>query len=291
MAAFGSAHPRVLALVLTFDAPEHLVACLKGILGQTIEPDAILVIDNASLIPAKKVALGAGLSTKATEFFRLAENVGPAGGYATGLRRFAASDYDAAWVIDDDCVPHSQCLSRLLEQQSLSEAPALIFPTVLDPRGAVTNYPAWHGVLIPRPIVKAVGVPKEELFWWAEDSEYLQWRIPKAGYAVLRVPEAKVTHYLLRPRKRAAWKYYYETRNFIYYLVHVQGRRELRALLLPLIRTFIRVLAIEDRRLLKLRLFVRGVRDGLAGRLGRLVPVPSRDEAIFPLGTGERASH
>jgi rhamnopyranosyl-N-acetylglucosaminyl-diphospho-decaprenol beta-1,3/1,4-galactofuranosyltransferase len=278
-----STRPRVLALVLTFDAPEHLLACLRGILDQSVEPDAVLVIDNASRIPAKDVAVQAGLSTEHIEFFRLPENVGPAGGYAAGLRRFAASDYDAAWVIDDDCVPDRDCLSCLLENLSASEGLALIFPTVLDPQGVVSNYPAWHGVLIPRIIVESVGVPKEDLFWWAEDSEYLQWRIPKAGYAVLRVPEARLTHYVWRPRKRAAWKYYYETRNFIYYLVHVQGRREPTALFMPLFRTFIRVLTIEDRRLLKLQFFARGFRDGLAGRLGRQVPAPRRDEATFPL--------
>jgi GT2 family glycosyltransferase len=78
--------PRVVALVLTFDAPTHLLACLRGILGQTIEPESILVVDNHSPIPAREVVGKAGLLTQSMEFLRLSENLGPAGGYARDLR-------------------------------------------------------------------------------------------------------------------------------------------------------------------------------------------------------------
>lgn len=284
-ASFGP--PRVMALVLTFDAPDHLLACLRGIQSQKVQPDKILVVDNASRVPARDVVEAAGLATETTEFLRLPENLGPAGGYAAGLRRLAASDHDAAWVMDGDCVPDPDCLSALMSKFSSLKDPALIFPTVHSPNGNTTTYPAWDGVVIPTQIVERVGVPNEELFWWAEDSEYLQWRIPRAGYSVVRVPGAVVTHYSLRPRRRASWKYYYETRNFIYYLVHVQGRRELRPLLIPLVRTLVRILVIEDRRARKLRLFVRGYRDGMAGRLGRPLPVRSREEPMYPLAPRE----
>lgn len=276
-----------MALVLTFDAPEHLLACLRGIQSQMVRPDKVLVIDNASRVPARAVVEAADLATETAEFLRLPENLGPAGGYAAGLRLFAASDYDAAWVIDDDCVPDPGCLSALVDHYSFTEEPALMFPgAVFGPNERVMNYPAWHGVLIPRAIVKAVGVPKEEFFWWAEDTEYLQWRIPRAGHQVVRVPGATMKHYWAKPRKRAAWKYYYEIRNSVYYRLRIQPRTELKVLVVSLLRTFVRILAIEDHKVMKLRLFLRGWRDGLAGRLGRSLPVPSRDEAPHPLPEG-----
>jgi rhamnopyranosyl-N-acetylglucosaminyl-diphospho-decaprenol beta-1,3/1,4-galactofuranosyltransferase len=276
--------PRVMAVVLTFDAPMHLLACLRGILRQTNEPESILIVDNDSPLPAREVIREAGLLTKNMEFLRLPENLGPAGGYARGLGRFAATDSDAAWVIDDDCVPSAECLSALVKHYVLLESAGLVFPgAVMGPGRKVMNYPAWHGVLIPKAIVEEVGVPREEFFWWAEDTEYLQWRIPGAGYPVVRAAGATVRHYWSRPRKKAGWKFYYEIRNSVYYRMHVQPRTELNVLFVSLIRTLARILAIEDQKLLKLRLYVRGFRDGLAGRLGRSLPVPTRDEVPHPL--------
>jgi rhamnopyranosyl-N-acetylglucosaminyl-diphospho-decaprenol beta-1,3/1,4-galactofuranosyltransferase len=194
------------------------------------------------------------------------------------------SDYDAAWVIDDDCVPSDECLAALVRQYALSDSQSLVFPgTVIGPGRKVMNYPAWHGVLIPKAIVEAVGVPREEFFWWAEDTEYLQWRIPGAGHSVVRAPGATVRHYWARPTRKAGWKFYYEIRNSVYYRLHVQPRTELKVLLVSLIRTLGRILLIEDRKITKLRMFVRGFRDGLAGRLGKSLPVPTRDEAPHPL--------
>lgn len=275
-----SRRPRILALVVTFDAPEPLVACLRGIHSQTTEPDGILVVDNASQVPAQDVLARAGLANGETKFLRLPENLGPAGGYAAGLGRLAGSRYDAAWVMDDDCVPDPGCLSGLVHRYRSAELPTLFFPRILDEQGVITNYPAWSGVLISRAIVQAVGVPKEEFFWWAEDTEYLQWRIPRAGYDVVRVSTATVTHGRARPRRRAAWKYYYEARNFVYYRVHIQGQTGLKSLLPTLTRLFLRILAIEDCRAMKLRLLIRGYRDGMAARLGRTIPVRSRGEAV-----------
>ena len=48
--------------------------------------------------------------------------------------------------------------------------------------GSLGVWPSWCGFVVARQIVEAVGLPMAELFWWAEDTEYLQWRIPEAGY-------------------------------------------------------------------------------------------------------------
>ena len=90
-----------MALVLTFDAPDSLAACLESLSGQSPPLERTLVIDNASPDPID--ALAAKYSDVVVE--RLPENLGPAGGYAAGLRAFADSDADYAWVMDDDCRP------------------------------------------------------------------------------------------------------------------------------------------------------------------------------------------
>ena len=52
--------------------------------------------------------------------------------------------------------------------------------------GATTNTLGWCAVLIPRVAVDAVGLPQAELFWWTEDTEYLQWRLPNGGFPLER---------------------------------------------------------------------------------------------------------
>ena len=93
-----------------------------------------------------------------------------------------------------------------------------------DTSGAVVNTQGWCGVLIPREIVADVGIPNEALFWWTEDTEYLHWRIPRAGYRVERSESARVARRcgIERPTSKPPWKYYYECRNQVHYRLHTQ---------------------------------------------------------------------
>lgn len=267
-----SGSPRTWAVVLTHNAPDRLRRCLRAISSGILTPQVTLVIDNASRVAAE-IDPGAD-GHPGVRFLRLPENLGPAGGYAAGLRAFADSEADLAWVMDDDCEPDPDCLSHLVERH-LPSPTALLFPRESEPDGRVTNYPAWSGVLIPKEIVRAVGLPLESLFWWAEDSEYLKWRIPRAGFPVIRVAEAHLVHHRIRGSgPRPAWKYYYETRNNVYLRLYVQrGWRAYRRLAIGIPRTLVRILMKEDDRAVKLRLFVRGVYDGSRRRLGKTVPV------------------
>jgi rhamnopyranosyl-N-acetylglucosaminyl-diphospho-decaprenol beta-1,3/1,4-galactofuranosyltransferase len=279
-----SRRPSVLAIVLTFDAPEKLVRCLAGVLDQEVMPGRILVVDNASPLPAERVASDANLDLGSVEFLRLPENVGPAGGYASALEWFLASPHDVAWVLDDDRVPAPDALRLLLSRLRDERDPTLVFPADVGVDGESSEYPSWCGLLIPKGIVQKVGVPRAEFFWWVEDTEYLKWRIPAAGFRSVRVSEATVYHDRTVSQRRPAWKYYYETRNAVYFRVTIQGGTRIRRLRRALARTVGRILLREDRKIHKLRMTWRGYRDGRAGRLGRTVPVPSRDE------TGKRGS-
>lgn len=268
----------VFTSVVTFDAPDELSMCLQAIASQTVPPERVLVIDNASPEPAERTVRSLALSGLPVEVLRLAENVGPAGGHAEGLRRFVASPCSLAWVMDDDRVPEEDCLEGLLEAYEASDRRALIFPTDVGADGVSVDHPSWCGVLIPRPIVEAVGVPLDQLFWWVEDTEYLGWRIPRAGFEVRRVPSAVVRHHRSVERIRPAWKYYYETRNAVWYRRIVQGGTRNRRLRRALVRTVGRIVLVEDRKFAKLRMVVRGYRDGAAGRLGRPISVERRHD-------------
>ena len=77
----------VLALVLTHNAPDVLRTCVSRVLDQMEPGDKLVVIDNASEPAAAATVASLGPSHR-VEVLRLERNLGPAGGYARGLRRF-----------------------------------------------------------------------------------------------------------------------------------------------------------------------------------------------------------
>jgi GT2 family glycosyltransferase len=284
---------RVLALVLTFDAPEALRGCLEAISAQDCRPD-ILVIDNASPDPVTDIVArfpGARIQ-------RLHDNVGPAGGHAAGLRAFLDGDAEYAWVMDDDCQPDPRGLRAQLALARSRLQPAVVMPTVVDAdtRESYKGY-GWSGVLLPRAVVGAVGVPNEDLFWWSEDTEYLQWRIPNAGFDVCWSSASTIEVNRRYPHAdKPPWKYYYEVRNQVYYRLYVQragDRRPIPRHLRLHVRAWrasravtklaLRVVVREhDQRAKKLVMVARGTADGLRGRLGHSV-LPDRSDRPAPI--------
>jgi rhamnopyranosyl-N-acetylglucosaminyl-diphospho-decaprenol beta-1,3/1,4-galactofuranosyltransferase len=279
---------RVMAVVLTFNARAALEDCLAAIRSQTHPVDTILVVDNASADPVDEVVAAAPGAT----LLRLSDNVGPAGGYAEGLRSFLASDATRAWVMDDDCVPAPGALAA---QLAISwRAPVVLARMVDRDSGDGANTQGWCGVLLAREVVETVGLPDAALFWWNEDTEYLQWRIPRAGFRVERCAGAEVS--VRRTRSDAAkpaWKYYYEARNQVYYRLvtqrptsrpvprqlsrSVRYGRATRSVGKLAARSVLRERAERAR---KLAMVCRGTFDGVRGRLGRTVPVDASDRPL-----------
>jgi hypothetical protein len=170
--------------------------------------------------------------------------------------------------------------------------PCIVLATTVDADTRASYHGhGWCGVLIPRSIVAAVGVPNEDLFWWTEDTEYLQWRIPSAGFAVLWSDARVVVTRRAPAGGKPAWKYYYETRNQVFHRLYVQragDRRPVPRHLRPEVRAWrawrafarlsVRALVRErDHRAQKLSMVVRGGIDGVRGRLGRTVAVDGSD--------------
>jgi len=282
--------PRVTAVVLTYDAPDAVAACVAAIRAQTVPVTTILVVDNASEPPVDASTLGDGAIV-----VRNAENLGPAGGYAAGLTEFLDVGGDFAWVMDDDCRPEADALGVSLAAAADGRTVAMSTMTDRD-TGAVTNTHGWCGVLIPRVVVADVGLPDASLFWWTEDTEYVQWRIPRAGWHLVR-SDARVDVGRTRvSASKPAWKYYYETRNQVHYRLHTQRvtdrplprHLKFRVRAWRAARAFTklgsRALAREHSgRFGKFVMVIRGGIDGVCGRLGRTVGV---DDSHRPVHKG-----
>jgi GT2 family glycosyltransferase len=257
----------VWAGVVAYDAPATLAACLGALAAQTHPLQRIVVIDNGST-PSAFPAAG-------VEVIRPETNTGPAGGFARGLARFLEGEAVMAWVMDDDVVPSQDALAHLVAQ--LDSRPAGIAFPLVSRHGAAPalSGPAWAGVLLPRPVVETVGLPDASLFYWTEDTEYLQWRIPRAGFPRYDAHRAIVDDRRVRRQAHLPpWGYYYRSRNSVHYRLRVQGGRHVLRLLPQLARLAARA-AWEPGRGTKLTMVARGVADGLRGRLGPTILPPA----------------
>jgi rhamnopyranosyl-N-acetylglucosaminyl-diphospho-decaprenol beta-1,3/1,4-galactofuranosyltransferase len=267
---------RIMAVVLTHNAPDSLDRCIRAIAGQSSPPEALLVVDNASIPPVRLEALPT--DTLPTRVVRSETNTGPAGGYALALGEFVGSGFGHAWVLDDDMHPEPECLDRLWTVAEKEPDTAFVFPVSRQPDGSLSWWFSWCGLIVSRQIIEAVGLPMAELFWWAEDTEYLQYRIPQRGYRQQVVNEAVVNHVGIRQGDGVPlWKYYYESRNMLYVHLHVKRRmgRYPQNMAKLLARA---VLREKAGRLRRLAVIVRGLSDGVRGRLGVRYPVEPMQE-------------
>ena len=277
-APMTSVEPRVMAVVLTHNAPSSLDRCLRAIAAQSTPPQALLIVDNASNPPVTLDQLPD--SAPPVTLIRSEVNGGPAGGYALALARYLESGYDHAWVLDDDMVPDPDCLERLWVVASKDLEAAYVFPVSYQMDGSFGAWPSWCGFLVSRQIIEQVGIPMEELFWWAEDTEYLQWRIPEAGFPIRVVGDATVQHHSIRHGEGVpVWKYYYESRNMLY--VHMYVKRRVGWYPRNISKLVGRALFREtDERGERLRAIAEGAWDGARKQLGIRYPVEPMKERV-----------
>lgn len=271
--------PEVWAVVVTFERPRILARCLEALSEQTRPPDQVVVVDNGSGPETRELLSDWRRRWNRLSELRLDENQGPAGGFADGIQAALEAGATHVWALDDDALAAPSCLENLVASAH-DQGAGLVFPAIFDGTGTPSDFPGWSGVLIDADAVRRAGLPNRDLFWWIEDTEYLQWRLPRVhGVTAHRCPDAHVEHGG-GPRRspRPSWMLYYEVRNTLWYRLHVQDtswRRRGGRILYVLAAALVRTLWREDHKFRKLRLIVRGAADGLRGRLGRTVVPPA----------------
>ena len=78
-------NPSVVAVVVTYNRRQKLQKVLDAIIAQDRPPEMIIVVDNASTDDTASVVEFAKVRSRIT-YARLAENIGGAGGFNTGIR-------------------------------------------------------------------------------------------------------------------------------------------------------------------------------------------------------------
>jgi rhamnopyranosyl-N-acetylglucosaminyl-diphospho-decaprenol beta-1,3/1,4-galactofuranosyltransferase len=191
---------RLCAVIVTFNRPELLIRCVSAVLKQTRRPDAVIVVDNCSDVPAAEILCQFG---DAIQVFRFSQNTGGAGGFCFGMAEAFRQDFDAVWLMDDDGMPSTSCLAELL---SIVEKTKLGFsnPLVMNekspeklafglatPSGLILSTDAalaaadrdsviegainpFNGSLLTRDTYQRLGEIKFECFIWGDEEEYFE---------------------------------------------------------------------------------------------------------------------
>ncbi|SFU33764.1 dTDP-4-dehydrorhamnose reductase [Halomonas korlensis] len=216
---------RVIAVVLTYNRQELLQCCLDAIQQQTRRCDDILVINNASTDGTREMLESGKYSD--LKVYSLKKNMGAAGGFNAGFRLAYDNGADYVWMMDDDVIPETTALERLLEADALLEEKGAkrtyLLSTAFTETGQSTNTPqisdkrneaghfGWpeqleHGlvavcsgtfvsILLPRSTLKQYGLPISSMFIWGEDAEFtLRITREAPGYLVGASRVAHIRH-------------------------------------------------------------------------------------------------
>ena len=224
---------KVIAVVVTHNRLKLLSECIDALRQQTTQPDAILVVNNASTDGTLQ-----WLESQNDLIVINQNNVGSSGGFNTGISWAFKNGYSWIWCMDDDGYPKEDALEKILEPET--EQLCLRNCAVLNKDNKKTfvwktqHYQhidqvetpiikgiahPFNGTLIHRNIVERVGVPISQLFLWGDESEYYYRIVRKNKIPVCTVTgsihyhPAAAFNYKNDWEYAKTWKIYYYVRN------------------------------------------------------------------------------
>lgn len=230
------------AVLVTHNRRELLREALNALAAQTVPPDAVLVVDNASRDGTPEMLRA---DFPQVEVLALEENQGGAGGFHEGMKRAYQAGAEWLWLMDDDTIARPTALSELLAAAArVPDGPPLLLASKAlwrDGRMHPMNTPVqdrarverlvrgaelglmplrsatFVSVLVHRRAVERYGLPLKHFFMWSDDIEYTG-RILKAEPGFL-VPTSVVEHRTPSAHTAATAppeRFYYHVRNTVF---------------------------------------------------------------------------
>jgi GT2 family glycosyltransferase len=240
----------VAVVVVTYNRADLLTRMLDGLAAQTHRPDAVYIVNNASVDHTREVLdARTDLPLVVTHS---EDNLGGAGGFHLGVEQAYRDGFDRVWLMDDDVVPAADCLAVLMSHDEaclstvredlegrLAEKAAIHFdlrrPHVLRPKRAAvdTVYAdrasmparveienvAFEGFMVHRRVIDAIGLPDPAYFIFYDDADFAI-RARRAGFRIWAIRDAVLVRQLDFDQQHAldTWKGYYMYRNL--FVVH-----------------------------------------------------------------------
>lgn len=237
------------AFIMTYERPSEVLVMINKLVGQTIPPQKILVVDNSDSLQTESVVRT--LNHANVDYYRVGYNSGPAGAAYFGLKRLTEEGYEWIYWGDDDDPPTTPYdFERIFE---VIERASGVYKKIgvvgkgagkFNPLTARTSsfmnkeltadimeadfVPGNNVSLINSAIVTSGVLPSKELFFGFEELDFCL-KVKRAGYKILfdaeaflkkRIAEGKVDpHYRWRGQSNGEagklWRQYYSSRNML----------------------------------------------------------------------------
>jgi rhamnosyltransferase len=284
---------RTSAIVVTFHPHTEHLENLAKIRAQV---DLLIVVDNGS---NEKALTQIRLASRELGFKLIenGDNLGIAAALNLGVRE--AQKERCRWVAlfdQDSTVTDGFMATMIAEFQAYSQQRKImqIIPRYLDPvtgvERAISQFKdggvfltITSGSVFSMEAFEKCGLFQEDLFIYCVDDDY-SLRIRKNGFYIGATRNAVLLHESGHPTSRKVFgmtittknyrpevRYYY-ARNKVW-ILRFYGKTFPR-LIVPTLREFVtiplKIVLMEDGALEKIKMFVRGLADGVAGRMGRL---------------------
>lgn len=287
----------IVASILHFNSIGSLSEVVSAVYAQSMVPDKVVVIDNASLVDFK----GLKSSFPNIELIELDENKGVGFGHNYSWKHIIKKySPDFIWALEHDSIPEPKNLETLVNEYENStdrvfavnsiekngfdfearEYYKVRIPNIvkLENKNQVSNYfggLSFNGVLLPMHTFGIVGFLREDFFVGFEDIDYTQ-RIYEAGGKILRITNSFVYHDSFKKHLKYTFRNkvflfpgndpireYYSFRNSL--VVH----KTYNMFFFKLIASSIYILLFRGRKIANVSAKFLGFYDAWKGRMGK----------------------
>ena len=240
---------RIVDIVVTYNRKALLEENISSLLNQSFADHDVMIIDNASTDGTKELVQS--YSDERVLYYNTGRNLGGAGGFSFGLRQAILSNYDYAWIMDDDSIPDPDALISIVDKLKYIDGdfsfisslvywidgnifpmncPSINVTKVEDANYDLVrrakllsiNHGSFVGCFINLKIAKKVGLPISEFYIYGDDLEYTG-RLRNEGPAYLnldsiivhKAPSNKGADVVTAEVDRIG-RFYYQFRNGMY---------------------------------------------------------------------------
>lgn len=288
------------AVVTAFLPPAELRSTVAGMLEQF---SAVVIVDDGAGDENGVLESCRGLGAR---IVTLEANSGIGAALNAGIAALVSSQPDVSYVVtfDQDSVPPRDMLARYEAARTAALAAGLrlgsVSPELVTGSRVLTDSrtsgfsevqePIQSGMLVPVSVIHTIGGFDEGLFIDGVDTDFY-WKLRDAGLTAVAASGVSLEHtlgsrtqarLLGRPltlpsgpfmlMQSAPFRYYYLGRNRVHLLRRYAASRPapmLRGLVLDIRHVAVVALLGTDRRN-RLAYYLRGIRDGLLGRMGKV---------------------
>lgn len=242
---------KVAAVVVTYNRIELLKECIKALQQQTYPCD-ILIVDNASTDGTEEYINKIEKDYDNLHYKNTGANIGGAGGFNFGMRWAVEAGYEYVWVMDDDCLPYTDALEKLINADGILKgkygwlASAVLWKDRHECKmnrvklkksfyeyleymqyGIVQAEQAtFVSLFLKTKTIKQVGLPIKEFFIWGDDIEFTRRITVRKKIPSYITGQSKVIHAMKEntgsniatdiPERIERYKYAFRNEGYLY---------------------------------------------------------------------------